>query len=164
MKTNIFNLIIKVWLVIIVCLLIAIWSEAATTFYVDPDYTGSTKNGAASPPWNSLGSWGSSQWNAINSALASGNVTVYFSCKHYSNAANETTTTALNICRTAGTGTYRLTLDGNAMYYNDSSQTSDTLLGSAWDKITRVDGDYIYLMERVLNAAGTGTASFTALQ
>src|SRR5439155_26360849 len=53
---------------------------SGNTFYVDSDWTG-TQSGSASQPWKYLSS---SAWSAINSALGSGNVTVYFSAREAS--------------------------------------------------------------------------------
>src|SRR5438445_12923181 len=49
--------------------------HAAAIFYVDSHWTGA-QSGSAAQPWTYLTS---SAWTSINNALASGNVTVYFS-------------------------------------------------------------------------------------
>src|ERR1041385_3280811 len=51
--------------------------RAASTFYVDSDWTGA-QSGSAAQPWKYLSS---SAWSAINSALASADVTVCFSAR-----------------------------------------------------------------------------------
>ncbi len=61
-------------------------SFSQTTFYVDPAFNG-TRTGSASKPWQSLSDNVSpSPWSAINAALASGPVTVYFSATGSSTA------------------------------------------------------------------------------
>ena len=59
--------------------------RAATTFYVDSDWTG-MPNGTASQPWKSLSS---DAWSGINSALATGDVTVYFSAREASSDTDD---------------------------------------------------------------------------
>src|SRR5947209_671687 len=55
--------------------------EAGTNFYVDPDWTG-TKSGTQSHPFAVLDK---PAWNRINAALASGDVTIYFSARKAGN-------------------------------------------------------------------------------
>ena len=110
-----------------VLIMFTIVSLRAATFYVDSDWTG-TESGTASQPWTYLSS---SAWSAINSALASGNVTVYFSARE---AGSDTD----DIYDSNGDGvqdeidlTYRtdthstvLTLDGNSFYNKSDSSPS----------------------------------------
>ncbi len=122
MKTNSFSLILRAFSVMIACLFIATWSfmstcYADTAYYVDPNYNGSTRNGGQTTPWRDT----ELNWTTINTALASENVTIYFSCANYTGNAEKTSTTAISIDRTS-TSNYRLTLDGNS-YYN-TSQTA----------------------------------------
>ncbi len=104
-------------------LLLGLWLSAgqalaATTFYVDPDWAGS-RQGTAAQPWSSLGDSGA--WTAIDNALASGDVTVYFSAREADSDTNERTSTPLQVQRTS-TSAYRLTLDGESKYNaNDAS-------------------------------------------
>src|SRR5437867_2268838 len=70
--------------------------QAATFFYVDPDWTG-TQTGSATNPWTWLSS---TAWSTIDSALASGDVTVYFSARNAGSDADEPSTVALEIERT----------------------------------------------------------------
>jgi hypothetical protein len=58
---------------------------SATDYYVDPDVS-SGGDGSQANPWTSLGS---SQWNTINNALASDDVTVYFSALEQDGASQE---------------------------------------------------------------------------
>src|SRR5438477_12240239 len=59
--------------------------RAATTFYLDSDWTG-MPNGTASQPWKALSL---DAWSRINSALASGDVTVYFSAREASSDTDD---------------------------------------------------------------------------
>src|SRR5215471_8149043 len=83
-------------LVIIALLLAAAPAGALTTYYVDPDWGGS-QTGAALTPWTSLTY---SAWATINTALASDDVTVYFSASNASSNTNQASTTPLNVART----------------------------------------------------------------
>src|SRR5262245_52225583 len=59
-------------------------AASQTAFYVDPTYTGSTQNGTAAAPWRSFQDGNAnqaSQWAAINSALATNDVIIYFSAR-----------------------------------------------------------------------------------
>src|SRR5215469_13432299 len=76
-----------------------------TTFYIDPSFSGAGRNGSAAAPWQSMNDSGAS--SAINSALASNNVTVYFS-------ASQTQSSTLSLSRTDGS-THVLTLNGTEM-------------------------------------------------
>ena len=114
MKRNNVNAIFKALAVMLAWLLSATWSEAATNFYVDPNYNGTTRNGSQAAPWKDT----ELNWSTINNALADGDVTIYFSCANYAGNAEKTSTTPIAISRTS-TSTYRVTLDGNS-YYNAS--------------------------------------------
>jgi len=106
--------------VIIFCVVCVTASIGQTTYYVDPAFTGS-RNGSASNPWQSLSDNVSpTPWNAINSSLASGPVTVYFTACNTSCTANTVTTSQLMITRT-DTGTNELTLDGISKYNTSES-------------------------------------------
>jgi hypothetical protein len=88
-----------------------------TTYYVDPAFAGGTRTGSASAPWQSLSDSGA--WSAINSALASGNVTVYFS-------ATGSSTTPIGLGSRTDASTHVLTLDGISMKDTNSSSPSWT--------------------------------------
>lgn len=76
---------------------------AAGPYYVDPLYTSGGSNGTSTNPWTSL----SSGWATINTGLASGPVTVYFS-------ATVSDTTAINLGSRTDASTNVLTLDGTS--------------------------------------------------
>jgi len=88
-----------------------------TYFHVDPDYEGDPKDGSAEHPWNSLTG---EAWTSIDAALASENVTVYFSAREAGADEDETTDDELQILRT-DTSTHRLTLDGMSRYNGDDA-------------------------------------------
>ncbi len=92
----------------------------ATVFYVDPDWAGS-HTGAAVTPWSALSNTGA--WTAIDAALATGTVTVYFSARAAGSDTNQATVTALNVLRT-DTSTHRLTLNGMSFYNSNDSTPS----------------------------------------
>jgi hypothetical protein len=103
-------------LLLLVSVTAACAAEAAE-FYVDPDWQGPWQ-GTAARPWPSL--WDTGAWAAINSALATSDVTVYFSARGAGSDTDETTTTGIPVRRTEAS-THRLTLDGMSRY-----NTSDT--------------------------------------
>jgi len=97
---------------------------AMTYYYLDPDYNGKFKDGSAERPWSSL----KHVWNVINGALASDDVTIYFSAREANldkdqdyNKANEYWTGMIELART-DPSTHRLILDGKSKYnQNDVS-------------------------------------------
>jgi hypothetical protein len=97
------------FLLTILLILVVSPAWALTTYYVDPNWTGS-QTGAAATPWTSP------VWATINTALASDNVTVYF-------AATRTTTTGLTVSRTEAS-TRVLTLDGISQYNTTTAPTT----------------------------------------
>ena len=111
----------RVACVMTIALMWPVASLAATSFYVDPDWTGG-QTGAAASPWRSLSS---AAWTVINNALSSGDVVVYFSAREAGVNVNETTTTALAVRRT-NSSQNRLTLDGNSQYNGSDSVPSWT--------------------------------------
>ncbi|HLW88596.1 MAG TPA: hypothetical protein VKR57_08890 [Terriglobales bacterium] len=96
-------------------------AQTATTYYVDANFAGGTRNGSASNPWQSLSDSGA--WTAINNSLASSPVTVYFSARNPSSDTNEQSTVQLSINRT-DMSTNVLTLDGMDEYNTNSSTPS----------------------------------------
>jgi len=90
-----------------------------TSYYVDPDFGGSA-TGAAATPWTSLTAGAGT---TINPALASDDVTVFFSARAAGSDIHETTTTQIQLKRT-DTGTKRLTLDGMSQYNTDDATPS----------------------------------------
>ena len=93
-------------------------SEKTAFFYVDPDYSGSDKDGAPVHPWTSMTNQGA--WQAVNAALATGDVTVYFSARKADRDTDEAYGDFLHPMRTDGS-THRLTLDGMSKYSTNSA-------------------------------------------
>jgi hypothetical protein len=92
-----------------------------TEFYVDPDFAGPLQDGSASSPWTQLDSAPQgTMWTAINGALASSDVAIYFSAREATRDANQISTSGVNLARTAPSG-HRLTLDGMSRYNADDS-------------------------------------------
>jgi hypothetical protein len=133
-------------------------ASAQTAFYVDPTYTGSVSNGAAATPWKSFldqdGDY-TGKWNAINGALATNDVIVYFSARQAGSDTPEqlTPTNGARIflnrpcaggsstCPGAGDTTrpHRLTVDGMSLYNaNDASPNWVTYTGANRFKINCV--------------------------
>ncbi len=105
---------------------------ATTYFYVDPDWSGST-TGNASSPWTGL--W-SSEWSVINNALASDNVTVFFSAREADRDADEASSRQIEIQR-KDMSSHRLVLDGMSKYNtNDYSPAWANNSGSSKFHIT----------------------------
>ena len=92
---------------------------AATYYYVDPDWAG-TATGDPSTPWTSLTS---SAWTTINTALASGDVTVYFSAREEGLDTEEVSTLPIKLERTDNS-TNRFTIDGMSKYNTNDSVPS----------------------------------------
>lgn len=95
---------------------------ALTAYYVDPDNAG-TRNGGVATPWQSLSDSGA--WTAINSSLASDDVTVYFSARDAGSDIDETSAIGIHISRT-DTSTHVLTLDGMTKYNTNDGSPSWT--------------------------------------
>src|SRR5438270_2666154 len=72
----------------------------ATCFYVDPDFMGAARNGSESTPWKSL--YDSSAWSAINAALSSNPVAIFFSARNAGTDTSQLSTDALELNRTDG--------------------------------------------------------------
>src|SRR5713101_6965242 len=85
--------------------------EAGTNFYVDPDWSG-RHNGTASKPFAVLnrGAWGT-----INKALATNDVTIYFSALKADGVTQQSKAWFVQ-CKRTDYGTNRLTLDGYSQY------------------------------------------------
>src|SRR6266851_5620053 len=81
---------------------------AASSFYVDPDYSGSTSDGSAARPWTQLTS---TSWQAINSSLSTGDVTVYCSALKAGGTQQQSKTWFLEVRRNNPSAN-RLTIDG----------------------------------------------------
>ncbi len=90
-----------------------------SVYFVDPDYSGSTRNGTRDHPWQSLSdTLTNNPWTVINTALVKGQTTVYFSARKASSNTNQTTTVGIVINRT---GTNALILDGHTKYNTNIS-------------------------------------------
>jgi hypothetical protein len=109
--------------------------EAGTNFYVDPDWTG-TKRGTQSRPFAILDT---AAWSTINTALASGAVTIYFSAREasrdtpdYYDTAGNGVQLEVDLTKKATRGSFLLTLDGKSFYNrNDSSPSWVSYTGSS---------------------------------
>lgn len=101
-------------------------------FYVDPDYAGSPRDGSAGRPWQSLADVQvPTPWDAVNGALANGDVTVWFSARASGSDVDETSTVGIELNRT-NTSDTRLTLDGMSRYNtNDSAPSWAAYAGSS---------------------------------
>src|SRR5271157_6468864 len=83
-----------------------VWAQ--TSYYVDPNVTGRGNNGSITDPWTGISQI---NYTTVNTALASGPVTIYFSATPASHAANTVDTSPLNFTRTDAS-TNLLTFDG----------------------------------------------------
>jgi hypothetical protein len=93
-----------------------------TTFYVDPDYTGSPKDGSAAHPWSTLDS---TAWSAINSTLTSNDVTIYFSARDAGSDVSDVYGAPGEIdLNNRNSSTHFLTLDGHSMYNTSDASPS----------------------------------------
>src|ERR1700734_111178 len=101
----------KLWKYCFLILALSLPALAQSTFYVDPAFTGGSNNGSAAHPWTSL----SSGWSTINTSLASGAVTVYFS-------ATQSQNVQISLASRTNTSTNVLTLDG-ASFKNTNETT-----------------------------------------
>ena len=103
---------------------------SGSEFYVDPDYAGSPKNGSAARPWSSLGG---TEWAAINNALTSRDVIVYFSARKASSDTDQVYGAPSEIdINNKTTNSFRLTLDGHSKYNtNDSAPSWQNYSGNA---------------------------------
>jgi hypothetical protein len=90
--------------------------SAQTSFYVDPTFTGGGRSGTQSAPWQSLSDSGA--WSAINSALGSGNVTVFFS-------ATASSTVPVGLGSRSDASSHMLTLDGISRKNSSGSWTTN---------------------------------------
>jgi hypothetical protein len=96
-------------------------SAATQFYYVDPNFAGGGRNGEASTPWQSLAEAGA--WTAINTALGSSNVYIYFSARAAGADTNQLTATACTLER-VDMGANTLSLDGMSQYNSNDSTPS----------------------------------------
>lgn len=121
-------------LIICATMMLSLVAEAGTKFYVDSDWTG-TKSGTASRPFSTLDT---SAWSTINTALASGDVTVYFSAREagsdtndYYDTAGNRTQREIDLNKRTDSSSNRLTFDGKSFYNtSDSSPSWSAYIGS----------------------------------
>jgi len=123
----------------------ASYCEASTNFYVDPDWIGA-HSGTASQPWAWLGS---SEWSAVNSALVSGDVTIFFSALKADGLTQQSKPWFVQ-CKRTDYGTSRLTLDGYSFY--NSSETSPN-----WLPNPEPDISVAYLSGKVFQITGSSS-------
>ena len=117
-------------------------ARAATTFYLDSDWNG-TQSGTASQPWKYLSS---SAWSSVNSALGSGDVTVYFSAREASSDTDDVYDTngdgaqdGIDLTLRTDPGSGVLTLDGNSKYNtSDSSPNWVSYSGNSRSRVRYV--------------------------
>ena len=127
--------------------IVASHCEAITNFYVDPDWTG-TRSGTQSQPFAVLDT---SAWNRINAALASGNVTIYFSALN-ANGVTQQSQARFIECKRWDYGANRLTLDGYSFY--NSSETSPN-----WLPNPEPDINVAYTTGKVFKITGDGSSA-----
>ena len=116
--------------------------EASTNFYVDPDWTGS-KSGTQPHPFAMLNK---PAWQRINTALANGDVTIYFSALKADGMTQQSKGWFVQ-CRRTDYTAHRLTLDGYSFY--NSSKTSPN-----WLPNPDADISHAYLNGRVFKITG----------
>jgi len=127
-------------LVLSIIMILSVFQTSAlsmTSFYVDPDFVGASKDGSASNPWSNVNN--SSSWNAINSALAQDDVTVYFSARDSSALTDEDhSASGYLIVKRTDNSNYWLTLDGKSLYNQDDSNP-DWVTNSS-DRLSYING------------------------
>src|SRR5438093_3002193 len=123
-------------------------ASSQTAFFVDPTFTG-TGNGTAASPWRSFedGNPGqAAQWNAINNALASNDVIIYFSARRAGSDTAEEIVGTVNVKRT-DMSPHRLTLDGMSKYNaNETTPSWSDYAGTSKMRMrgNRTNGSPIY--------------------
>jgi len=93
------------------------WGQCSSPCYIDALYTGSGSNGTSTNPFSSI----TSAWSQINTNLASGAVTVYFSALVPAGNAPETSSAEIDLTQRSNTSTNILTLDGVSKYQTNSN-------------------------------------------
>jgi hypothetical protein len=121
--------------------------EASTNFYVDPDWSG-TKSGTEAQPFAMLTK---PAWQRINTALATGAVTIYFSALKADGVTQQSKPWFVQ-CRRTYYGLHRLTLDGYSLY--NSSERSPN-----WLPNPDTDINHAYQNGRVFKITGNGNAA-----
>lgn len=93
---------------------------ATTLRYVDPDYTGGSNDGTSAHPWTSAAAI---SWSSINSTLASGPVTIYFSALKANGVTQQSQSADIHVQRTDGSINL-LVVDGYSFYNNNTTTPS----------------------------------------
>ncbi len=134
-----------------------------TLYYVDPNYTGGTRTGAAAHPWQDLDdTHTNTPWTEINNSLAAGPVTVYYSAVLSTGSADSRTPTAIGASgggiafHRTNTSSNLLTLDGYS-FYNTTTGTTD----GAWVAYTGWTS-YLSKMHRQVSRGVDVLSSLTA--
>ena len=129
-----------------------------TVYFVDPDNTNGTYNGAAATPWRGFddGDDNEDEMDAVDTALGSGDVFVFFSARDDDGDTDETTTVNIQPIRTDGSSN-RLTLDGMSHYNtNDGTPAWSTYSGTSRFSVT---GNYpLDFHQGAYDEEGDGTA------
>lgn len=104
-------------------------ASTVTSYYVDPDYAGGTRTGSASQPWQSLtDTVSNTPWAVISGALATSDVTVYFSARDAGADTDDVygLSSDIDLTNRTDTSAHRLTLDGRSKYNSDDSSPNWT--------------------------------------
>jgi Right handed beta helix region len=114
-------------LIIFASIVLSPVAEAGTNFYLDPDWAG-PKSGTQSRPFAILDK---SAWHRINAALASGDVTIYFSARkaasdtpEYYDTRGNGVQLEVDLTKKTTSGSFLLTLDGKSFYNTTDSSPS----------------------------------------
>jgi parallel beta-helix repeat protein len=117
-------------------------ASSQTAFYVDPTVA-REGNGSAQAPWKAFADGNpnqDAQWNAINSALATGDAIIYFSARQAGSDTPEEIVGAVHVLRT-DQSTHRLTLDGMSQYNtNDTTPAWVDYTGTSKMRIRQTAG------------------------
>src|SRR5438876_6562025 len=116
--------------------------EAGTNFYVDSDWTG-PKSGTQSYPFAILNK---PAWQRINTTLANGDVTIYFSALKADGVTQQSKPWFIQ-CRRTDYTAHRLTLDGYTFY--NSNETTPNWLANPDNNIS-----HAYLNGKVFKIVG----------
>ena len=134
----------RVAMIIVATALFARVVEAGTNFYVDPDWTG-MKSGTQAHPFATLNK---SAWQRINTALANGDVTIYFSALKADGVTQQSKAWFVQ-CRRTDYTAHRLTLDGYS-FYNSNETTPN------WQANPDSDINHAYQNGKVFKSTGDG--------
>jgi hypothetical protein len=117
-------------------------ASSQTAFYVDPTFTG-VGNGTAQAPWKTFADGNpdqAAQWGAINKALATRPVIIYFSARQAGSDTPEEIVGAVHVLRTDRSSN-RLTLDGMSKYNtNDTAPSWRDYTGPSKMRIRQTGG------------------------